>query len=59
MTERLKFTVLLTLFLVLIPLTGVFAEDNGESTTTLLDTPFVIVGFATLGLLMYYSIKES
>ncbi|AOM83048.1 hypothetical protein [Salisediminibacterium beveridgei] len=59
MTERLKTALLLTLFLVLIPTTVVFAEDNGESTTTLLETPFVIVGFVTLGLLIYYSIRES
>lgn len=58
MTARFGSVLFFSLFFFLIPASAVFAEDNGE-TTSLMNSPFVIVGFLTLGVLMFYCIRES
>ncbi|WP_416150643.1 hypothetical protein ACM26V_06635 [Salipaludibacillus sp. HK11] len=48
----------LALFFLLIPVTQVFAEENGENGASLLEGPFIILAFATLILMMYYSFRD-
>ncbi|WP_280771894.1 hypothetical protein [Salipaludibacillus daqingensis] len=48
----------LALFLLFTPVTQAFAEGNGENGGSLLEGPFIILAFATLILMMYYSIRD-
>ncbi|WP_158282192.1 hypothetical protein [Salipaludibacillus keqinensis] len=48
----------LALFLLLTPVTQVFAEENGDNGASLLEGPFIILAFATLILMVYYAIRD-
>lgn len=49
----------LAIFLLLTPITTAFAEENGDNgATSLIEGPFIIVAFATLILMAYYTIRD-
>lgn len=49
---------LLAIFLLLVPVTTAFAEENGDNGASLVQGPFVIVAFATLILMTYYMFRD-
>lgn len=48
----------LSLLLFLTPVTQVLAAGNEDNGGSLMEGPFIILAFATLILMMYYSIRD-